>query len=371
MSILFEPYELCGLELRNRFVRSATMENMAMEDGSPGPMLFDRYRSFAEGGVGMINTSATFADKGWCPGPPMCPLIMANDDAIPDFRKLTDTVHRAGAKITAQLAPPFCFNGEPIAPSPHSPGEPEDAMPREVTREEMEQIIATYGATARRAREAGFNAVQIHGAHGYTLAKFISPFFNRRTDKYGGSAENRARFLVEIMKAMKDNAGEDYPVFVKMNCADFQENGMTIKDSAPIAEVLDQEGIDAIEPSGGSVGGNHNSRGAIDKKKYTENFYMSFAEEIKRRVKAPVMMVGGLRRFEVVESVIKEGRADLISLSRPFMREPDIINRWMRGDRSPSACISCNGCSGLLMKGKPVRCVQRDKCERGRTKLTG
>jgi 2,4-dienoyl-CoA reductase-like NADH-dependent reductase (Old Yellow Enzyme family) len=361
MSIVLEPYELSGLKLRNRFVRSATMENMAMDDGSPGPMLFETYSALAEGGVGMINTSALFVDHGWCPGAPRHPLIMANDDAIPSFRKLTDTVKRAGAKITAQLAPPFCFNGEPIAPSPNSPGEPKEAMPREVTREEMEQIIATYRAGARRAREAGFDAVQVHGAHGYTLAKFISPFFNKRTDEYGGSAENRARFLVEIMKAMKEGAGEDYPVFVKMNCADFQEGGMTIEDSAPIAEVLDQQGIDAIEPSGGSVGGNHNSRGAIDKEKYIENFYMPFAQEIKRRVKAPVMMVGGLRKFEVVESVIKEGKADLMSLSRPFMREPDLINRWINGDRSPSACISCNGCSGLLVKGKPVRCVKRNK----------
>ncbi len=361
MSILFEPYELCGIKLRNRFVRSATMENMALENGCPDPLLFDMYGELAEGGVGMINTSATFADPGWSAGPPMKPCIFDTDDKIPHFRKLTDAVHSAGAKITVQLAPPFLFNHEPIAPSPYSPGEPVDAMPREVTRDEMEQILVTYGAAARRAREAGFDAVQIHGAHGYTLAKFISPMFNKRTDEYGGSAENRARYLVEIMRAMKDNAGEDYPVFIKMNGADFQEGGMTIEDSAPVAEVLAREGIDAIEPSGGTVGGTHNSRGAIDKEKYTENFYMPFAEEIKRRVKTPVMMVGGLREFEVVEAVIEEGRADLISLSRPFLREPDLVNRWMSGDHSRSECISCNGCSGLFMKGKPVGCVHRKK----------
>ncbi len=361
MSMLFEPYELCGIKLRNRFVRSATMENMALEDGRPGPLLFDMYGELAEGGVGMINTSATFPDAGWKPGPGMKGLVLGSEDVVPDFRKLTDAVHQRGARITAQLAPPFCFNGERIAPSPHSPGEPENAMPREVTRGEMEQIAATYGEAARRARDAGFDAVQIHGAHGYTLAKFISPLFNKRTDEYGGSAENRARFFVEIMKSMKDNAGESYPVFIKMNGADFQDGGMTIEDSAPVAEALDREGIDAIEPSGGSVGGTYNSRGAMDKDEWNENFYMPFAEEIKRRVKAPVIMVGGLRKFEVVESVIEEGRADLISLSRPFLREPDLVNRWMSGDHSPSTCISCNGCSGLFMKGEPVGCVFRDK----------
>lgn len=361
MSILFEPYELCGMELRNRFVRSATMENKALEDGRPGPMLFETYGELAEGGAGMINTSATFPDARWSPGGAMKPLIMGSDDVIPDFRKLTDAVHRSGARITVQLAPPFRFNGEPIAPSSHSPGEPEKAMPREVTREEMGQILATYQAAAGRAREAGFDAVQIHGAHGYTLAKFISPLFNKRTDNYGGSAENRARFLVEIMRAMKAGAGEDYPVFIKLNCADFQEGGMTIEDSAPVAEVLDREGIDAIEPSGGSVGGANNSRGPIDKDKWAENFYMPLAEEVKRKVRAPVMMVGGLRKFEVLESVIKEGRADLISMSRPFLREPDLVNRWMSGDLSPSKCVACNGCSGLLMQGKPVGCVHRKK----------
>jgi 2,4-dienoyl-CoA reductase-like NADH-dependent reductase (Old Yellow Enzyme family) len=182
---------------------------------------------------------------------------------------------------------------------------------------------------------------------------------NRRTDEYGGSAENRARFIVEIFKAMKEGAGEDFPVFIKMNGADFQEGGMTIEDSAPVAEILDREGIEAIEPSGGSIGGTHNSRGPLDKEKWAENFYMPFAEEVKGRVNAPVMMVGGLRKFEVVESVIKEGRADLISLSRPFLREPDLINRWMKGDLSPATCTSCDGCSGLLMKGEPVVCVLR------------
>lgn len=359
MSVLFEPYELCGIQLRNRFVRSATMENLARQNGHPLSQLFEMYRELAEGGVGMVNTSAIFPDAGWNPGHPLKPMIMGSDDDISLFAKLAKVVHRAGARITAQLAPPFCLNGEPIAPSPYSPGVPEKAMPRELTRGEMAQILTTYQEAARRAREAGFDAVQIHAAHGYTLAKFISPLFNRRTDAYGGSAENRARFIVEIFRALKVGAGENFPVFIKMNGADFQESGMTITDSAPVAEVLDRAGIQAIEPSGGSVGGTHNSRGPLDKEKWAENFYRPFAEEIKRRVKAPVMMVGGLRRFEVVELIIQEGRADLISLSRPFLREPDLVNRWMRGDLSPSACISCDGCSGLLMKGKPVVCVFR------------
>ena len=302
MSVLFEPYELCGIELRNRFVRSATMENMALANGHPMPELFVAYSELAQGGVGMINTSAIFPDAGWNPGHPLKPLIMESDDVLPLFGKLTKGVHRAGARITAQLAPPFCFNGEPIAPSAASPGVSKKEMPRQVTQGEIDQIIATYKEAARRAREAGFDAAQIHAAHGYTLAKFISPLFNRRTDEYGGSAEHRARFIIEIFRAMKEGAGEDFPVFIKMNGADFQEGGMTIQDSAPVAEILDREGIGSIEPSGGSIGGTHNSRGPIDKEKWSENFYMPFAEEIKRRVKAPVMMVGGLRRFEVVES---------------------------------------------------------------------
>jgi 2,4-dienoyl-CoA reductase-like NADH-dependent reductase (Old Yellow Enzyme family) len=339
------------------------MENMGLENGNPSPQLFAMYGQLAEGGVGMINTSAIFPDAGWIPSLPITPLIMGSDDVIPLFKKLTDVVHRAGARITAQLAPPFCFNGEPIAPSPYSPGEPENEMPREVTQWEMEQIIAIYEAMARRAREAGFDAVQIHAAHGYTLAKFISPFFNKRTDAYGGSAENRARFIVDILRAIRKGSGKDFPVLIKMNGADFQDGGMTIADSAPIAEILDREGIDAIEPSGGNVGGTHNSRGCLNREKWTENYYMPFAEEIKRRVKVPVLMVGGLRKFDVVEAVVKEGRSDLISLSRPFLREPALVARWMRGDRSPSTCISCNGCSVLLMETKPVGCLL-DKKER-------
>jgi 2,4-dienoyl-CoA reductase-like NADH-dependent reductase (Old Yellow Enzyme family) len=223
----------------------------------------------------------------------------------------------------------------------------------------MELITVSYEAAAGRAREAGFDAVQIHAAHGYTLAKFISPLFNQRDDAYGGSAENRARFIVDIFKAMKAGGGENYPVLIKMNGADFIDGGMAVDDSTLVAEILDKEGIDAIEPSGGSVGGSYNSRGPLNKDEWEENFYMHLSEGIKKQVKTPVIMVGGLRRFETVEAVIQEGRADLIAFSRPFLREPDLVNRWEGGDRTPSTCISCNGCSGFMMKGEPGGCVFR------------
>jgi 2,4-dienoyl-CoA reductase-like NADH-dependent reductase (Old Yellow Enzyme family) len=275
-------------------------------------------------------------------------------------------VHKYDSKIVLQInhagrqTASATIGETPVAPSAvYNPITEE--TPRELTDKEIEDLIDAYVATAKRAVTAGFDGVQIHAAHGYMASQFISPYTNKRKDKWGGSLENRMRFPLEIYRRFRSVLGEDYPIAIKLNSEDFLAGGLTIEDSSTIARALSSEGIDAIEISGGmGESGAQIIRMKI-KEETDEAYFLSNAKMFQERIHCPLILVGGMRSPALMEKLIANEDIDMISMSRPFIREPDIVNKWKQGNLKKVDCISCNGC--LKNKTEPVRCIMLDQSE--------
>jgi 2,4-dienoyl-CoA reductase-like NADH-dependent reductase (Old Yellow Enzyme family) len=228
-------------------------------------------------------------------------------------------------------------------------------------KQDIDDIVAAFGDGARRAKEYGFDAVQLHAAHGYLINQFLSPLTNRRSDEYGGPLENRCRFLLEVYRSVRSAVGPDFPVFVKLNGSDNLEGGLDMRDAVYAARLLDMEKIDAIEVSGGTSASGERVpvRTKIDRPA-REAYNLELAREIKKAVHCSIMAVGGFRSLEVINKAIEDGM-DYISMARPFIREPQLIKRWKEGDLSPATCISCNGCFKPGLKEGGIYCVVEKK----------
>jgi 2,4-dienoyl-CoA reductase-like NADH-dependent reductase (Old Yellow Enzyme family) len=246
---------------------------------------------------------------------------------------------------------------EAIGPSvrTNNPEPPAKAM----TDDDMSRVISAFASAAGRAQAAGFDAVQIHGAHGYLLSQFLSPYFNKRADTYGGKIENRARLLVEIVWAIRQVVSPGYPVFIKMNSEDFLEDGLNVDDAIQAALMVEKIGANGIELSGGTFlsGRNTPSRKGKPRPGEPEAYYEEAAKRYKEKVGLPLMLVGGIRTLETAQRLVANGLTDYISLSRPLIREPGLINRWKSGDRAPAKCISDSNCFTPGFEGKGVSCV--------------
>lgn len=362
---LFSPFEIKSIKIPNRIVRSATYEKMADEDGFVTEQLIDLYIKLAKGGVGLIITGNVLVHVSGRSAPKM--LCIHNDFYIESLKKLTDAVHKAGGKIVIQLshggrqcAKIFLGGADPVAPSAVYESVYK-VMPKELTNEEIWELIDAFGKAAKRAREAGFDGVQLHGAHGYLINQFLSPYTNRRDDYWGGDEERRFHFLEEVYLSIRDNVGYDYPVMIKLNACDFIEGGLTVEESLRIAKKLENLGIDAIEVSGGIVESKPELRPVrtgIDGPQ-KEAYFREFSREFKRNLKVPIMLVGGIRTCAVAEDILQKQEADLISLSRPLIREPNLPKKWMKG-KETADCISCNRCM-QFMRLDYVKCVQLEK----------
>lgn len=361
----FDAAAIGRLELRNRFVRSATWEGMADSNGAPTDRLISLYETLAEGGAGLLITGYAFVHEG---GKQLSRTLgMHSDTVVAPMRTLPRRVHDKGGRIVAQL---YHGGGQanrkssglsPIAPSALSlPQYPE--IPVEMSQEDIREAVAAFARAAGRAREAGFDGVQLHGAHGYLISQFLSPLANRRTDEYGGTPENRSRFLAEIVRAVRNCVGREYPVWVKLNGDDFLPGGFPLEEAVLAARMLEREGIDAIEVSGGTPasGDRTPARSRIDSAD-KEAYHRALARAVKRAVGVPVGLVGGLRSPSVIEEIFRAGDADFFSMARPLIREPGLVRRWISGDLSKSACISCNGCFGAGLKDGGIRCVQHKR----------
>lgn len=361
----FDPAAIGRLQLKNRFVRSATWEGMADPNGAPTDRLISLYETLAEGGAGLLITGYAFVHEG---GKQLSRTLGMHSDAlVAPLRALSRRVHDKGGRIVAQL---YHGGGQanrktsglaPIAPSALSlPQYPE--IPVEMSREDIRAVVAAFARAAARAREAGFDGVQLHGAHGYLISQFLSPLANRRTDEYGGAPENRSRFLAEVVRAVRDSVGREYPVWVKLNGDDFLAGGFSLEEAVPAARMLEREGIDAIEVSGGTPasGDRTPARARIDSTE-KEAYHRGLASAVKRAVGIPVGLVGGLRSPSAIEEIFRAGDADFFSMARPLIREPGLIRRWASGDLSKSACISCNGCFGAGLTDGGIRCVRRER----------
>jgi 2,4-dienoyl-CoA reductase-like NADH-dependent reductase (Old Yellow Enzyme family) len=349
------------MELANRFIRSATWEGMAGADGSCTQGLIDITAALAEGGVGLIITGHAYVSPEGQAG--SWQIGVHNDEMQPGLGAMTSAVHRAGGRIALQISHAGCYGfvsgsgREAVGPSPGI----SDKTPlcRELTHEEISAICAAFGKAAGRAKKTGFDAVQIHAAHGYLLSEFLSPFFNRRNDRYGGSIENRARIVLEVIKSVRDTVGDKYPVLIKLNSQDFIDNGMSVDDMLAIATLLEQAGVDAVELSGGTIhasGEFSTIRSGVMAKLEGEVYYRDAALRFKEKIALPLMLVGGIRSIEVSEELVSNGATDYISLCRPLMREPGLVKRWQSGDRRKAGCLSENACFGPLMSGEGLVC---------------
>ncbi len=373
MTALFDQTKINGMNLQNRLVRSATWEGMCEADGRPTEKLINCYHNLAQGGVGLIITCYTFVrpeGKG-LPGK----MGIHTDDFAKDYKDMTSTVHDVGGKIAIQLVhaggetDSANAGRQPLAPSAVKVDQfPE--LPAELTKDEINDIVAAFGEGARRAKTWGFDAVQLHGAHGFLINQFLSPLTNRRSDEYGGSIENRSRFLLEVYQKVRKMVGPDYPVLIKLNAADNLDGGLQIDDAVYATEKLSVAGIDAIEISAGTpASGNENPSRAQINKPEKEAYNLNLAGRIKEAVSCPVMVVGGFRSYEVAEKAVRDDGMDYISMARPLIREPGLPNRWLQGDRSPARCISCNSCFKPGLEEGGIYCViekkEREKAARG------
>jgi 2,4-dienoyl-CoA reductase-like NADH-dependent reductase (Old Yellow Enzyme family) len=316
--------------------------------------------SLAGGGVGLIISSHAYVQKVGQAGPKQ--LGIYSDDLVPGLREMTDAIHENGGKTICQLAHAgFFANAElsgqmPIAPS-NVEGISEGAR-KEMTVEDILGVVEDFAAAAKRAKTAGFDGIQLHGAHGYLLSQFMSPLFNHRNDAYGGSAENRAKLHFAVLRAVRETVGDDFPVLIKMNCTELSDNGLTQEEFVRVGKMLADAGIDAIEVSGGIPIRSKTSPAQLGiNREEKEAYFQKQAKALKKETNVPIILVGGIRSFHIAEHLIDDGVADYISMCRPLIREPHLINRWETGDVTKAACVSDNMCFGPAIKGEGIYCV--------------
>ena len=361
MSTLFEPITINSMQMRNRFVRSATNDILAGEDGRCKPELVESMAELARGGVGLIISGFAYVNKIGQAMPMQ--IGCHSDEMLPGLAGIAQAVHQEGGAIALQvahagiLAATQLSGSDAIGPSVYL----EEAGPlgRPMSVGEIDETVQAFAAAASRGVQAGYDAVQIHGAHGYALSEFLSPLFNTRTDDYGGSIENRARVLLRVVGAVREAVGDNYPVLVKINSQDQLDGGLTPGDMVQACTMLEAVGVDAIELSGGTsyvlrTGEMERSWAPTQNKTV---YWRDAAEQYKQEVGVPLMLVGGIRSVETAQELVDGGVADFVSMCRPFVRAPDLINRWESGASRVSECISCNNCGYATFEGQALHCV--------------
>jgi 2,4-dienoyl-CoA reductase-like NADH-dependent reductase (Old Yellow Enzyme family) len=392
MSVSFSPMNIGNTQVKNRFVRSATYECMAKESGEITDELVNLYRHLARGEVGLLITGYTFIHSlgrayKYQAG-------IHNDGMIPGLKRMVDAVHRERAKIVLQLGhagrqtTKALVGKTPIGPSSMGRDPINFVKPRQMSEEDIQAAITSFGHAARRAREAGADGVQLHGAHGYLINQFLSPFFNHRVDTWGGTDEHRFRFLKETVLEVKHAIGDGMIILVKLNTNDFTpQEGITPSLAVKYAGWLAELGIDGVEISCGTIlySFMNMSRGEVPvdellsglpwwkkplarlmlhklvgKYDLEEGYNLEAAKLIKPVLgDVPLILVGGLRNPRHMEEVLGGKWADLISMSRPFIREPYLVKRLREGKAEVASCVSCNRCLAAINNNMPLRCYYK------------
>lgn len=355
MKTLFDKTKLLNMDMKNRFIRGALWEDLADEKGHMTQELSNIYEELAKGGVGTIITGYAFVTEDEQPNPGMMGIY---DDAfIPEYKEFTDKIHNLGANIIMQIVyGGFMTNfnvGERTIWGPSTiQNEVTGTWSKEITKDEIKYLISAYANAARRVKESGFDGVEIHAGHGYLLSQFLSPYYNKRKDEYGGSIENRGRIIFDIFKAIRKVVGDNFPILIKLNSADYiKAGGLTQEDSLYVAKKLAELGIDAIEVTGGNESIKEvldNNLGAARSKvivsKENESYFKDYAAKLAEEVDIPIILVGGNRHLDVMEELLNNTRIEYFTLSRPLTAEPNLINKWLNGDRKKTKCVSCNKC---------------------------
>jgi NAD(H)-dependent 7beta-hydroxy-3-oxo-delta4-cholenoic acid oxidoreductase len=359
---LFTPIQIGNMVVRNRIVMPPMHMGYGTMDGTISEKYVDYYEARAKGGAGLIITEATAVHPDRKYG--LCPLCLFDDALIPSWKQLADTVHRHGAKLAAQLMDPgpevmkILTGMDPVGPSPVAGRSLFRSMPRELTAGEIEAIVEDFGHAVHRAQKAGLDAVEIHAAHGYALVgSFMSPFFNKRTDAYGGSLERRAKILLDIIQSARDEVGPDFPLIVRIAGDERRTGGRTLQESQFIARIVVDAGADAIEVSGGTIPTVFWAVVAPSGTPLALN--ADFANAIKQVVDVPVICVGRINTPRVAEFVLETGKADMVSMGRALHADPELPNKAAAGALDDIApCIACNiGCIGTVMTGRHATCI--------------
>jgi 2,4-dienoyl-CoA reductase-like NADH-dependent reductase (Old Yellow Enzyme family) len=370
---LFQAGRIGALEVRNRIVRAGTSETMAGPRGEVTDQLIALYEALARNEVGLIITGHLYVEPRGRYAPRQTGIHA--DDLVPGLRRLTDAVHRHGGRIFAQLAhagsQSRVAGNDPLAPSPV----PNALTGREVgeaSEEEIVSAVEAFADGARRAAAAGFDGVHVHGANGYLISEFSSPHTNRRTDGWGGSPERRTRFALEVVRAVRAAVPPELPVTAKLGLVDAVPGGLGLDESVPRAAAVVGAGVAALELSSNVMQRPTDSAKqyvAVDRRRAfddllvhrllsgpaPEAYFLPWARRLREEVSTTIVLVGGLRRRETMERILREGDAEFVALSRPLIREPDLVRRLAEGRTGRVDCTSCNLC--LMHEGHhSLRC---------------
>lgn len=365
---LFAPGKIGKMRVKNRLVMPPMVRNYADEKGMVTKRYVDHIAAIAKGGVGMMVLEASFieqAGRGF-----KNELGVHSDKVIPGLKKLVAAAHQYGAVIGPQLyhagrqTVTATTGIQPVAPSA-IPDPLEQEMPRALTVPQIRAIVKKYGEAARRAKEAGCDFVEIHGAHGYLISQFLSPFSNKRSDAYGGTQDKRNRFMLEVYAAVRAAVGPKFPVTIRLSADEMVKGGLGIKEMAGICKIIAQAGVDAISVTAG-VYGSYDQGYLIAPMAQPDGLLVKYAKAVKRAVKVPVIAVGKLRTPQLCEKVLKDKAADFIAIGRTLLADPEWPNKAKAGRLDLiNKCVACNqGCIDRLFKGQDVWCTVNPKCSR-------
>ena len=367
------PGAIGNLTLKNRLVRASTSETMATDDGAATDALVKLYADLARGGAGLIITGHIYVEPRGQYEPRQ--LGFDRDNRIAPLKRVTDAVHRHGGVIFAELShagsQSLIPEIEPLAPS-IVPNAIFARPPAEMTDADIRKVIGDFGAAAARAKSAGFDGIHLHSGNGYLLAQFNSPHTNRRNDRWGGDAQKRAQFILDVYGAVREATGPNFPITARLGLADTVSNGLKLEEGVSIGRQLAARGLAALEVTYGVMtsyrenirpyAGTTRRRAIADGMLHrafstpvAEAYYRPFARAAKSAIDIPVVLVGGVRSTEVMDQIVRSGDADFLAMARPFVREPDLVNKIATGRRGPVDCVSCNIC--FLHEGiDPLQC---------------
>lgn len=373
-SILFSQRKINGLMLKNRIMRSATYEALGTPEGHVSSKLSKLYTNYAKGGVGLIVSGAMYTDT-WGRGH-MYQVGLINEEQQESVRNLISEVHQADGLIAIQLNHAG-LEGRPKLNGGQTPFGPTQSNKKTMTatKDQIYRTVESFIQAGKAARACGADAVQLHSAHGYLLGEFLSPLWNKREDEFGGDVKGRFRIVKMILEGLRSELPSSYPIFIKMNGHDVQPGGITTEIAIQTAKMAVAAGCDALEISSGSGKKPYSLMGDMDidyiykdpkkaadmKKRFSDikwkpHFNLEYAKEIKKHVNVPIICVGGWRKREEMENAIKNGYCDIISLSRPFIREVNLVRKLEKGEKS--TCIACNRCFFKTLGEKPMKCYQ-------------
>ena len=346
------------MTLKNRLWRAAAWEKKADDKGHMTEALEKVYLDLAKGGVGTIITGYAFVREEEQPNPNMMGIY--DDSFIPEYQKLTQKVHERGANIVMQIVyggsqtdfqpeNRLIWGASAVADVNHG------VIPTPMTKEDIKSLVNSFAEAALRVKKSGFDGVELHGAHGYLFSQFLMPYYNRRTDEYGGSIENRARIIFETVRAIREKVGPDYPVLIKLDGTDnWGEHGLTNEECIGVVKGLEACGISAIEISGG-----HRANPLRQKliKEKSQSYFHPEAAAVAEAVNVPVILVGGNRSVSKMEEILGNTEIEYFSMARTLHSEPDLPGRWQDGYQGRPRCVSCNQCWGE----ESNECVLADK----------